>query len=220
MAMPSIAANLLVMSLQISCPPMPVSDSDSGEVEILAREIVPDRLSAVSFEEIAVSKCATSFVSSENQEHRSETVSFIGYFPNKSQEADTVVRDTVLCRKTESFVEGGKRRIERNCSLIVETRLKYDGITEPIKIPQGIAVEDVRQFLSFLSRQVGTSVEGQVFTNREFSQISSIMGSTNRSRKHLSAVYESGCSSSWIKVTAVGDKVLEFGPLQRRSAIC
>ena len=220
MAILSTAAGWLVMSIQLVCPPIPFSEGEAEEIAKLAREIVPTRLQTQEFEKSAVSKCAITAQLEGGVQRRVETVKYKGSFRDKSQVVDTSIREIVVCRVSVTSRNRAVIKIDRSCNLGIETRLVFDGIEQEIEIPEGVLVEDVRQFLTYLSRQIGSFVDGRVFTAKEFSQISSIMGNSSRSRKYISAVYESGCSSSWLKATATGDSVLEFSKLKRRGAIC
>jgi len=211
---------LFAMSLQISCPPTAVATSERKEITVLARELVPAHLIDNDFERVEVSKCASSIVTADGKESTTETVSFDGRFSNTSDESDVTIQDKITCRMTVTHIAGRKRANSRNCVITVHTELAFGGISKPISVPEDVSVDDVRQFLRYLSRQVGTMIDGRIFTQSEFSDISSIMGSGVRERKHLSAVFEEGCSSSWIEVIATGDQVLEFDKLERRGAIC
>ena len=210
----------LAMSLQIACPAMPFTQAEAKQAALLAHEILPEHLQAQAIDDTKVSKCAISTQVNERMEQRIETVRYRALFRNRSQVPDTTVRDVVNCRMSVTTRNDTVIAIERGCSLGVETRLTFDGILQDVEIPDGVHVDDVRQFLTYLSRQVGSVIDGRVFTEKEYSHISKIMGNIFGDRKFLSAVYESGCTSSWIKVLATGESVLEFGKLGRRGAIC
>ena len=215
-----LIAIMLTMQRNV-CPVIAHSQSEAREIQELARELVPANLANVEFETIKVQKCGIPVNHFDGRPARREELSFEGYFPYRSTVPDARSRDIVKCDIRTITVYGVLQRKQRKCDYVVETFLTFTGIPSEISVGQGSGLSDVREYLSHLSSQVGTIIDGRVFSEEEFQKLSRVRVHKNDSGKYLYASYTRvGCQSTSIQAVSKGNSALEFSALKRREMTC
>ena len=214
---------VLAMAGAESCATIPQSHKDSETIVSMAWELFSDRPKSSEFEFAEVEKCTESVVLDDGREKYRDKTTFVGRFSDRSSIPDVRIHDAVSCNQISYLISGIPDESSQRCTRRVQTYLTYPGITKEISVSEGTDIDAVRQYLGYLSRQVGSIIDGRVFTEDEYLNISIVKVLSNKRLSHFHATYSvvtSSCKTERFKATATGDSVYEFQKIKREGLVC
>lgn len=205
-----------------SCTTTTYSEPEANELLVSVVEVLPARLRDSEFETLNIDKCERSFRDHRGRMLRVVELQLEAKFPNRSTVSDATIRDWIHCDLIRRVVFDEPQEYKKRCYRSVETLLSFNGIPGQIEVGEPEEHLDVaRQYLIYLSRQVGSIVDGRLFSSEEFQKLSRVHVSGHSPRRHAYASYGlEDCRSNSIRATATGEDVLEFSDLKRRDTIC
>ena len=207
---------------QVDCPVVPHTDDEVAAAIELAMEVAPSRVRNQLFETTNTFKCAlTAYDSGSGFDVTSEAIHFRGYFGNRSAVADATTRDYVNCTVQSTRRKGETVSISRGCVSGVESRLTFPGISDPVEVSETIPVTQARQVLGFFAGLVGKEVDGEDFTQRQFSAITRLYAFDYvGDKRQYYATIVSGCQSRNVSVLGQGQLTITFTEVKRSGSIC
>ena len=214
---------VLAMAATKSCNEIPQSHRESEAIVAMAGELFSDRPANSEFESAKIDKCAETNELKDGRRSRWEKTTLYGRFSDRSNIPDTRIHDAVTCVITLEAISGIPDGFNRRCYRTIETFLTFPGIHHDISVAEGSDLGAVRQYLGYLSRQVGSMVGDRVFTEEEFINISRVSVSSNSRVSHFYATYsvtEAHCKTLQFKATATGEAVYEFLEIERIGMVC
>ena len=214
---------LLAMATVESCATIPLSHKESETIVSMAWELFSDKPKSSDFELTEVEKCTETVVLKDGREKHMEKTTFVGHFSDRSTIPDVRIHDAVSCHTIRYFISRIPDELSQRCTRRLQTFLTYPGIPHEIAVSEGSDLGAVRQYLGYLSRQVGSIIDGRVFTEDEFLNISDVRVTSNSRQSHFYATYlvnTSSCTTESLNSTATGQSVYEFLKIERRGLVC
>lgn len=216
------AALFAAISTPDACVSTAYPDAEANELLASVKEVLPARLRDTDFETLNIGKCRRTF-----QDHRGRMLQIVelqldAKFQNRSTVPDATIRDLVHCTLVREAVFDEPQEFKKRCYRFVEILLSFNGIPAQVTVADSEEhIDFARQYLVYLSRQVGSVIDGELFSSEEFQRLSRIRISRYGSRRHAYASYNFGdCRSNSIRATAMGENVLEFSDLERQNTVC
>lgn len=216
----SISSNALTD--QVDCPVVPHTDDEVAAAIELAMEVAPSQAENQVFETTNTFKCAlTAYDSGSGFDLTNEAIHFRGYFRDRSAVADATTRDYINCTVHSTHRKGKTIGISRSCVSGTETMLTFPGISDSVEISESIPVTQARQVLGFLAGLVGKEVDGEVFTQRQFSAITLLMAFdyVGDERQYYATIVR-GCQTRNVSVLGQGQLTITFSDAKRGGSIC
>jgi hypothetical protein len=214
---------VLSMAAVEPCNTIPISHKESEPIISKAWELFSDKPASSEFEFAEVTRCNETVVLNDGREKHIDKTTFVGRFSDRSSIPDVRIHDAVSCNIILYVISGIPDRSTQRCHRKIETFLTFSGIPHEITVSEGSDLGAVRQYLGHLSRQVGTIIDGRLFTEDEFRQISSVRVTSNSRRSHFYARYHvkgSKCTTASIESKATGESVFEFFEIERGGTVC
>ena len=205
------------------CKSISLAHEDAGEIVGMARDLFPDIPVNTTFETAAIERCTQTNVLDDGQQSHMEMITLVGQFRDRSDIPDVRTHDAVSCKIILYSRSGLPYSSRRSCNRKVNRFLTFSGIPHEISVPESSNLDAVRQYLRHLSRQVGSIVDGQIFTEDEFSSISRVRVGSNNRQSHFYATYSSdpsSCDVETFNTKASGDVVYEFMETKRSKSTC
>ena len=214
---------VLAMAAVESCATIPQSHKESEAIVSMAWELFSDKPASSEFDFVEVKNCTETVVLSDGREKHMEKTTFVGRFSDRSSIPDVRIHDAVACHIILYVISGIPDKSSHRCHRKIETFLTFPGIPHEIAVSEGSDLGAVRQYLGHLSRQVGSIVDGRIFTEDEFLNISDVRVTSNSRYSHFYATYSvntSSCETESFNTKATGESTYEFLEIERRGLVC